>query len=49
MEYPSKAECTGSPKGRRISIHPYESEIPAERKRQATPEIKEFYSERVNG
>ncbi|NLA06753.1 MAG: hypothetical protein GX872_03880, partial [Firmicutes bacterium] len=45
----SKEECTSSPKGRRISIHPYEPEVAAERKRQATPEFKEFYSKRANG
>lgn len=48
-ECPSKAECTGSPRGRSISIHRYEPEIAAERKKQATPEFKEFYSERANG
>jgi hypothetical protein len=48
MECSSKTECTSSPKGRRISIHPYEPEVAAERKRQATPEFKELYSEHAN-
>src|SRR5690606_28187821 len=33
-ECPSKAECTSSTRGRSISIHPYEPEIAAERKKQ---------------
>ena len=32
--------------GRTVSIHPYEPELAAERKKQATTEFKEFYAQR---
>jgi hypothetical protein len=48
-ECPSRGECTGAAAGRTITIHPYEPEIAAERKRQATPEFREFYAKRADG
>ncbi|MCR4424600.1 MAG: transposase [Firmicutes bacterium] len=48
-ECPSRGECTGAAAGRAITIHPYEREIAAERKRQATPEFREFYAKRADG
>lgn len=43
---PSRNECTQAKTGRTVSIHPYEPELAAERKKQATTEFKEFYAQR---
>jgi len=46
---PSRNECTQAKAGRTISVHPYEPELAAERKRQATAEFKEHYAQRPAG
>ena len=46
---PARNECTQAKTGRTISIHPYEPEMAAERKRQATTEFKQFYAQRSAG
>ena len=46
---PSRTECTRAKVGRTISVHPYEPEMAAERKKQDTAEFKEFYAQRSDG
>jgi hypothetical protein len=48
-ECPSRGKCANAAAGRRIKIHPYEPEIAAERKRQATSEFRELYAKRAGG